>query len=561
MIRLPEPGVNCVYFSGYFSYNCIRPENHGRESAELSRYLNLGNAGFQSIRKGLYVDKTGLIEYINRTLGTKDKLTCVSRPRRFGKSFATQMLCAYYDRSCSSRELFLDLDIASSDDFETHLNQYPVIYLDITWFISTAEHIEGTVKYLQKEVIKELKNEYPGATEEQRSLPIALSDISDAAGDKFIIIIDEWDALFREATADVDLQKEYLQLLRGLFKSSLTDKMIEAAYMTGILPIKKYGTQSALTDFREYTMIQPQKLAEYVGFTEKEVRELCERFDMDFDDAKKWYDGYSFSKVHSVYSPNSIIQAIQNNEFGDYWTETETYESLKYYIDMDLDGLKEAIVSMLGGLRCKINTRTFQNDMLNINGKDDVLTLLIHLGYLAYDSEKKEIYIPNQEVADEFKNSVEFSGWKGISSALAASDRLLDATIRQEADIVAEELDRTHMENTSILTYNNETALSCVITIAYYTAQKDYTLIRECPAGKGFADMAFIPRKHTGKPAMLVELKWDCSAQGAIQQIKEKNYTGVLDEYKDNLLLVGINYNRQTKKHECLIEKLSSCQA
>ena len=561
MIRLLEPGINCVYFSGYFSYNRIRPENHRRESAELSRYLNLGNAGFQSIRKGLYVDKTGLIEYINRTLGTKDKLTCVSRPRRFGKSFATQMLCAYYDRSCSSRELFLDLDIASSDDFETHLNQYPVIYLDITWFISTAEHLAETVKYLQKEVIKELKDEYPGATEEQRSLPIALSDISDAAGDKFIIIIDEWDALFREATADVDLQKEYLQLLRGLFKSSLTDKMIEAAYMTGILPIKKYGTQSALTDFREYTMIQSQKLAEYVGFTEKEVKELCERFDMDFDDAKKWYDGYSFSKVHSVYSPNSIIQAIKNNEFGDYWTETETYESLKYYIDMDLDGLKESIVSMLGGLRCKINTRTFQNDMLNINGKDDVLTLLIHLGYLAYDSEKKEIYIPNQEVADEFKNSVEFSGWKGISSALAASDKLLDATIRQEADIVAEELDRTHMENTSVLTYNNETALSCVITIAYYTAQKDYTLIRECPSGKGFADMAFIPRKHTSKPAMLVELKWDCSAQGAIQQMKEINYTGVLEEYKDNLMLVGINYNRQTKKHECIIEKYNSCQA
>ena len=320
------------------------------------------------------------------------------------------MLCAYYDRSCSSEKLFQDLDIASSDDFETHLNHYPVIYLDITWFISTAEHITETVKYLQKEVMKELNDEYPGATEEQRSLPIALSDISDASGDKFIIIIDEWDALFREARADVDLQKEYLQLLRGLFKSSLTDKMIEAAYMTGILPIKKYGTQSALTDFREYTMIQPQRLAEYVGFTEKEVKELCEKFEMDFDEAKKWYDGYSFSKMHSVYSPNSIIQAIKNNEFGDYWTETETYESLKYYIDMDLDGLKEAIVSMLGGLHCKINTRTFQNDMLNINGKDDVLTLLIHLGYLAYDSEKKEIYIPNQEVADEFKNTVEFSG-------------------------------------------------------------------------------------------------------------------------------------------------------
>ncbi len=521
----------------------------------MSRYLNLGNAGFQSIRRGLYVDKTGLIEYVNRTLGTKDKLICVSRPRRFGKSFATQMLCAYYDRSCNSRELFQDLYIASSDDFTTHLNQYPVIYLDITWFISTVEHMAETVKYLQKEVIRELAEEFPAATRESRSLPLALSDISDATGDKFIIIIDEWDALFREAKADVDLQKEYLQLLRGLFKSSQTDKMIEAAYMTGILPIKKYGTQSALTDFQEYTMIQPQGLAEYVGFTEAEVKELCEKYHLDFDEAKNWYDGYSFRKMTSVYSPNSIIQAIKNHEFGDYWTETETYESLKYYIDMDLDGLKDAIVSMLGGIRCKINTRTFQNDMLNINGKDDVLTLLIHLGYLAYDSEKKEIHIPNQEVADEFRNSVEFSSWEGVSSALKASDKLLDATIRQEADIVAEELDKTHMASTSILSYNNEAALSCVITIAYYTARKDYILIRECPTGKGFADIAFIPRRYTRKPAMIVELKWDQSAQGAIQQIKDKNYAGALEEYMDCMLLVGINYNRQTKRHECVIEK------
>ena len=298
----------------------------------MSRYLNIGNAGFQSIRKGLYVDKSMLIEYINSTLGTKDKLTCVSRPRRFGKSFATQMLCAYYDKSCDSRELFQDLKIAKSKDFHTYLNQYNVISLDITWFISTAENIADTVKYLQRDVIKELQEAFPSETKEERSLPVALSDISDSVGCRFIIIIDEWDALFREAKDNIELQKEYLQLLRGLFKSSLTDKMIEAAYMTGILPIKKYGTQSALTDFQEYTMIQPQILAEYVGFTENEVRTLCSNYGLDFQEAKQWYDGYSFSRVHSIYSPNSIIQAVKTGEFGDYWTETETYESLKYYI-------------------------------------------------------------------------------------------------------------------------------------------------------------------------------------------------------------------------------------
>ena len=385
----------------------------------MGMYVNIGNAGFRSIRKGLYVDKSGLIAFINRTLGTKEKLTCVSRPRRFGKSYATQMLCAYYDRNCDSRELFSDLEIAKDKTFEENLNKFDVIYLDVTWFISNVKNIIDTVSYLQEQVIQELCGIYSFAGEEH-SLPIVLAKIAETAECKFIIIIDEWDALFREAKDDTDLQKEYIQLLRGLFKSSLTDKMIEAAYMTGILPIKKYGTQSALTDFREYTMIQPKKLAKYVGFTEKEVKDLCRENDMDFEEARRWYDGYSFSKEHSIYSPNSVVQAISNEEWGDYWTETETYESLKYYIGMNEDGLRDAIISMLGGVRCKINTRTFQNDISNINSRDDVLTLLVHLGYLAYDSAQKEVYIPNQEVADEFKNAVEYSGWEGVSAALQA---------------------------------------------------------------------------------------------------------------------------------------------
>lgn len=517
-------------------------------------YLNIGNAGFQSVRKGLYIDKSGLISFINSTLGTKDKLTCVSRPRRFGKSFATQMLCAYYDKSCDSRNLFLDLEIAADPAFEYYLNQYDVIYLDITWFISVEKDIKNTVAYLQDQVVNELCDAYPSVGKEC-SLPVMLAKIAEMTRHKFIVIIDEWDALFREVQGDTDLQKEYLQLLRGLFKSSLTDKMIEAAYMTGILPIKKYGTQSALTDFREYTMLQPKKLAEYVGFTETEVKSLCQRYNMDFEETKRWYDGYSFSRVKSVYSPNSVVQSISNEEFGDYWTETETYESLKFYIGLNEDGLKDAIIAMLGGERCRINTRTFQNDMSSIKSKDDVLTLLVHLGYLAFDSDKKEVYIPNQEVADEFKSAVEYSGWEGISAALQRSEELLEATLQGRAEEVAERIDEIHLSNTSVLAYNNENSLSCVITIAYYVAQKYYILIRELPTGKGFADVAFLPRKNIEKPAMLIELKWDKSAQGAINQIKRKKYAGVLDEYKDNLLMVGINYNKKDKKHECIIER------
>lgn len=520
----------------------------------MGMYLNLGNAGFQSVRRGLYVDKSGLISFINKTLGTEDKLTCVSRPRRFGKSFAAKMLCAYYDRSCDSRSLFEDLEIAKDASFDKYLNKFDVIYLDITWFIATCGDIKNTVRYLQEQVVKELGNAYP-YVEKDPSLPMMLSKINEESNCRFIFIIDEWDALFREAKGDNGLQKEYLQLLRGLFKSSQTDKMIEAAYMTGILPIKKYGTQSALTDFREYTMIMPKMLAEYVGFTEKEVKGLCETFDIEFWEAKKWYDGYSFSRMKSVYSPNSVMQAVKNGEFGDYWTETETYESLKNYIGMNFDGLKEAVITMLGGFRYKINTRTFQNDMASMKSRDDVLTLLVHLGYLGYDAEKKEVYIPNQEVADEFRNAVEYSGWEGISDTLRKSEDLLEATLHGDGAAVARAIDEVHEANTSVLAYNSELSLSCVITIAYYVAQKDYILVRELPAGKGFADIAFIPRKHTDKPAMIVELKWDKSAAGAISQIKDKSYAGALSEYDDNLLFVGINYNKGSKKHECTIEK------
>ena len=278
-----------------------------------------------------------------------------------------------------SRKLFQNLKISEDPSFEKYLNRYNVIYLDITWFISNVPNIRDTVSYLQKKVIHELHNLYPHIQENDETLPMILSEISVSTGEKFFIIIDEWDALFREAKENILLQEEYIQLLRGLFKSSLTDTMIEAAYMTGILPIKKYGTQSALTDFREYTMIQPKKLAEYVGFTESEVQYLCQKYHMDFNDMKKWYDGYSFRSIPSVYSPNSVMESIKNEEFATYWTQTETYESLRMYINADFDGLKEDIISMLAGNRCRITTRKFQNDMINIGSKDDIMTLLVHL--------------------------------------------------------------------------------------------------------------------------------------------------------------------------------------
>lgn len=398
----------------------------------MGKYLNAGKAGFESAVKGIYIDKTEMIAFINSTLGTTDKLTCVSRPRRFGKSYAAQMLCAYYDKSCDSHELFQGLDISKDSSFEKYLNQYNVIYLDLTWFIANTKDIKNVVSVLQSDVIKELSDAFP-KVQKQDTFPQMLLSVAEETGNKFIIIIDEWDALFREAKNDTVLQEEYISLLRGLFRSGIiTDKMIEGAYMTGILPIKKYGNQSAVSDFREYTMLTPRRLAKYVGFTEPEVRGLCMQYNMDFEEMKYWYDGYSFNRLQSVYSPNSVMEAIKSEEFGNYWTRTETYESLKIYIDMDLDGLKEAIIRMLGGEKVKVMPGSFQNDMTNINSKDDVLTLMVHLGYLAYDPKEKAVFIPNEEVREEFILAVTRCRHTEMVKLIQITDRLLELTLQME---------------------------------------------------------------------------------------------------------------------------------
>lgn len=436
----------------------------------MGRYLNVGNDGFRAIRKGRYVDKTGLISFINETLGTADKLTCVSRARRFGKSFAVKMLCAYYDKSCDSNELFDGLEIAEDPSYRKYLNKYDVIYLDMTLFISLCGNMKDIMAYIQEQVIQEIADVYPAAVGEEH-LSMAMAKASASAGIKFIVIIDEWDALFREAKNDTDLQKEYIRLLRGLFKSSLTDSMIEAAYMTGILPIKKYGTQSAMTDFREYTMLSPKRLAKYAGFTETEVRQLCEDYGMDYGEAKRWYDGYSFKNVPSVYNPNAIMRAMQNQEFGSYWTETETYEALKIYIDMDFDGLREAILSMLGGEKCPVNTGTFQNDLTSLRSRDDVMVLLIHLGYLAYDGEAEKVYIPNEEIRQEFFLALKHSGHWEIAKLVKESDELLRAALNLNGEKVADAIEKMQFEG-----YGSEVLL---VGISYDERTKKHECVIE----------------------------------------------------------------------------------
>ena len=345
----------------------------------------------------------------------------------------------------------------------------------------------------------------------------------------------------------------YLDFLRLWLKDQV---YIGLAYMTGILPIKKYGNHSALNMFREYSMTEPRKFLDYFGFNEAEVKELTLEYGMDMCEMEKWYNGYFVDLGTPIYNPTSVSECLESKVFSSYWNNTETYEALKDYITLNFDDLKEKVTLMLSGISIPIEPRSFTNDMTTFNSADDVLTLLVHLGYLTYNFEKSIVQIPNEEVKSEFVVSIKSLKWKGVVNALNDSDQLLQAIWNNKADIVAEGVQKVHEQNTSILKYNDENALSCVISLALYSAKNYYTIFREFPSGKGYADLVFIPYKKTiDKPALVVELKWDEAASGAISQIKEKNYLSALEAYKGDLLLVGINYKKDTKHHECIIEE------
>lgn len=517
-------------------------------------YLNPGSLKFEeALNSEIYVDKTGLIMYTNEVLHTNQKYICISRPRRFGKSMAASMLAAYYSRGCDSKAVFQNLKVAESDSFLTYLNQYDVISLNMQEFLSRSKSMDEMLERIEKLVMRDMKREYPDIDYfDDTDLVQSMQDIYQNTKRPFVVIIDEWDCIFREYRERREEQNQYLDFLRDFLKDR---EYVYLAYMTGILPIKKYGTHLALNMFNEFSMTNPDFLAEFVGFTEQEVQMLCQKYDRNPEELKEWYDGYRFEKEHSVYNPKSVVQAVLSGICDTYWNRTETFEALRAYIDMNFEGLKDDVLSMMAGESVSVNTRSFVNDMVTLNSRDDVLTLLIHLGYLGYDFSHECVFIPNNEIKKEFATAVSVSDWGEVSKALKNSADTLNAIWQERTSRVAEGIEQAHFE-TSHIQYNDENALSYTISLALFSARNFYTIYRELPAGKGFADMVYLPRKKfQEKPALVVELKWDRSAEGAIEQIKNKQYCKSLEEYQGNILLVGVNYDKNTRKHECVIEE------
>ena len=522
----------------------------------MGTYYNPGNESFRKdISCEIYVDKTGLLKVLNRVIGTSQNCIAVSHARRFGKSQAAGMLEAYYSRGSSSGALFEAFEIASHGSYLTHLNKYNVIHLDISSF--TDYYKDNLVEKIIEYLYDEFRVVHP-EIDYSKSISNVLMQIYIKTQISFVIIVDEWDCVVRNFSDRPDLVHQYLQFLHSLFKSEESKKFLALAYITGILPIKKIKDESALNNFTEYTMLKSKPVTRYFGFTEDEVKALCKRYGVDFESAKLWYDGYLIDGIH-MYNPSSIYRAMVSQDFDSYWKNTSAFETINQYISLNYDGLKDDVLCMLSGGRIEVNTDYFKNDLSLIGSKDEALTALIHLGYLGYDAEMGEAYIPNYEVSLAYKSALAAGNWNEIAKAISECDKLLRATIRKDAVKVAELVELAHESYASVLKYNDENSLSCTLAMAYFTAPAYYNIVREFPSGKGFADFALIPRADAGgRPAMVVELKWNKSADSAIDQIKSHRYMGKLRGYGEEILLVGINYDKDSKdrKHKCLIESI-----
>jgi len=541
----------------------------------MGRYVNPGNEGFSSILRGKYVDKTGLIAEFDKTLDTSEKLVMVSRPRRFGKSYAAQALVAFYSRGCDSRVLFEGLKIANREGWDAHLNQYNVVQLDMAEAIERARSV-NVVPTLKEALVRELCEVAPevglhnvGAN---GSFKDALWDVAKTTRRKFVFVIDEWDAPYRLAKGDKDAQDVYAEWLRALFKDiTFTPDVVAGAYMTGILPIKKYNHQSAVSDFNEFTMLDPAGFAPYVGFTYDEVEALCEEFCVDLADVRRWYDGYRLSysedlgagatprycmRELDVFAPYSLMRACQRRRISSYWPSTETYELLREYIDMDFDGLQGDVVRALGGGELRVDTGSFQNDLVSMRNKDDVLTLLCHLGYLAYDSEADRMFVPNEEVRGELRRAVEGSSHKEIARIVRDSMQLVSDVLAKDGEAVAMGIQRAHDATCAPLYYNDEQALRAVVRAALIAAADDWVRVEELPSGHGYADLVYVPKRGSNRPGLVVELKWNKPVRTALDQIRERGYVNVLQHMSVPVLLVGVTYDAKTKEHSCQIEPL-----
>ena len=528
---------------------------------------------------GIFVDKTDFISKTNVRLNTAGKLLSLTRPRRFGKTVTAHMLLAYYSKEYEGHKIFDELEIANISNYTEHLNKYDVIYIDMNTidglfdnYSNQKEKVEGVndlVDYLEYSIINELKlnNEFSECLEkhqvENTALLKALLAITQELSTKFIFIMDEWDLVYREYRNDEILQQKFIKLLKNLFKSDGGKACFGLAYLTGILPIKKYNSQSALNNFDEFNMLSSGDLAPYFGFTEAEVADIVKSPDckVSHQNLKEWYEGYKIKGI-DIYNPNSVCKAVSRNECISYWSKTSSNEEIVRLINMDFDGIKEDIINLIEGDEVTFSCANFQNDMVTLKDKNDVFSLLVCLGYLGCAETKnhfrKVAYVPNAEIKAVLLDIVREQNWYERIETIKRSENLLKAIKELDGTTVATIIQEIHNSSAvSLLDYNDEESLTyCIMTGLLWSTLDDYSYHREDQAGKGRVDLVYEPltRRH---PLILIEFKYDGSAEEAIAQIKKQEYFKRYSGQYRNIIIVGINYSTKTKDHQCLIEKIA----
>ena len=529
---------------------------------------------------GVFVDKTQFIDEVIGRFNTTRKFLAVTRPRRFGKTITAHMLSAFFSKGCDSKEMFKGLKISESKNYQDHLNKYDVIYWDMNsvrdnfmaYIDDSSLHIEGIddiVDYMQYVTLHELKkheqfNEIINSDSliGKKSLKQAIA----VTKNKFVLIMDEWDLIYREYREDTALQKKFIDLLRSLFKSDDGQACFHLAYLTGILPIKKYNSQSALNNFKEYNMLSPEPYEKYFGFTEDEITEIVKSpyCSLTHEDLKTWYEGYKLNKV-DIYNPNSVASAVSDKKCNSYWSGTSSNKEVVRLINMNFDGIKNDILNLIAGAKIMFDYETFQNDMVSIENKDQLFSLLVCLGYLGCEekgdgSTCRLAYVPNREIRSALSSIVRKQSWYTSSSIIERSETLFGAIASMDAERTAKIVQEIHNSpNVSLLRYNSEEALVfCVIAGLMWRTEYDYESYRELQSGKGAIDLVYVPRWSDDLPIMLIEFKRDASAEEALEQIKAKDYPSRYceSECTNDILMIGLSYNSKTKEHQCVIEKL-----
>ncbi len=514
---------------------------------------NFKNNEFELVSKDkFFVDKTNMIKDISNLIGVKDRFICITRPRRFGKTINAMMLACYYSKNADFKKLFDGLEISKSESYLEHLNKHNVIYMTMNELpkpnCSYEEFIDGYIKDLVEDVV----NLYPNVKiDKSKYLPKIFSQIYNETNESFIFIIDEWDYIFNNNLFSEKDRENFLQFLKDLLKDK---PYVELAYMTGVLPIAKYSSGSALNMFKEYNILNDKKYNKYFGFTFDETKKLCAKQDkITFEELKDWYNGYKTYTGDNIFNPRSVVYALGDGVCQSYWTNTGPMDEILYYINSDIDNIKNDVVQMVSGVPLEIKLKGYGAEQKELNTRNQILSAMTIYGFLSYHDET--LAIPNKELRIKFDEALEDKSMGAVSEIVMKSNEMLKATLKKDTETMEKLIQEAHDINIPVIKYNDENSLACIITLVYLSARTKYKIVREMPAGIGFADFIFYPN-NKNKPAFIIELKKDSTPDEALKQIKEKRYALALKEYTGQKLAVGISYNSKQKQHHVKIEEI-----